>query len=113
MGSEQIHVVETSLSTLAKLWLIALVGLVVPGVVAHFWPDMSWAGKAERAHHNSLEDQEWKEPWEAIDQKLFSSGWIRCGSLEDALALDRKIDDGHLHTGQLVLSEGGLAWLPQ
>jgi hypothetical protein len=112
MGSEQIHVVEPTTAFLLKLWLLALLGLVVPSGVARLWPDTSWAGKAERAHHQSLRKGEWIQPWDAIDQGAFSSGWIRCGSLEDALALDRKLDDGHLHTGRLVLSEGGLAWLP-
>jgi hypothetical protein len=81
-------------------------------VVALYWPDMSWAGQAERAHDRSQEQQRWMDPWQPIDQRNFSSGWIRCGSLEDALALDRKLDDGNLHSGNLILSEGGLAWLP-
>lgn len=112
MGSDRIHVVDPSLATLAKIWFFALAGLVVPGGVVHYWLDMSWSGQTERAFEQSMELQTWQEPWEPIDQKSFSSGWVRCGSLEDALALDRKIDDGHLHTGRLVLSEGGLAWLP-
>jgi len=113
MGSEQIHVIDPSSSFLFKLWLLALAGLVVPSLVAWAWPDFSWAGTAARAHRQSLAAGEWREPWEALDQNRFSSGWIRCTSLEDALALDRKIDDGHLHTGRLVLSEGGLAWRPR
>ena len=112
MGSEQIHVVDPSTSTLVKLWIFALAGLVVPTGVAYFWPDMSWAGQAERALEKSIDESQWQDPWEPIDQKAFSSGWVRCTSLEDALALDRKVDDGHLYTGNLVLSEGGLAWLP-
>jgi hypothetical protein len=113
MGSEQIHVVDPPLSFLLKLWVFALLGLVVPSGIAWLWPDMSWAGKAERAHHQSIRRGVWVDPWQAIDQNSFSSAWIRCGSLEDALALDRKLDDGHLHTGRLVLAEGGLAWLPE
>ena len=112
MGSEEIQVVDPSLSTLVKIWIIALAGLGVPSAVAYFWPDMSWAGQAERALEKSIDTSEWQEPWQPIDQKTFSSGWVRCTSLEDALALDRKVDDGHLHTGQLILAEGGLAWLP-
>lgn len=113
MGSEHIHVVDPSLSFLVKLWLFALAGLVVPTGVAMVWPDMSWAGKAERALEKSIDEFKWQDPWKPIDQKSFTSGWIRCTSLEDALALDRKVDDGHLHTGYLVLAEGGMAWLPR
>jgi hypothetical protein len=112
MGSEQIHVVDPSFSLLLKLWLLAVAGLVIPSVVVMYWPDMSWAGKAERAHHRSQVQQRWVDPWRPINQRTFSSGWIRCRSLEDALALDRKLDDGNLHSGKLILSEGGLAWLP-
>lgn len=113
MGSDNIHVVDPPISLLLKLWFFAMAGLAVPKAVNQVWPDMSWAGRAERAHHRSMERMEWVEPWEPIDQTGFSSGWIRCGSLEEALALDKKLDDGHLHTGQLILSEGGVAWLPQ
>jgi hypothetical protein len=113
MVSEQIHVVDPPLSLLLKLWLLALAGLIIPSVVDLYWPDMSWAGKAERAHERSQVKQEWLDPWQPIDQTTFSSAWIRCGSLEDALALDRKLDDGQLHSGKLILFEGGLAWLPK
>lgn len=113
MGSEQIHVIDPPRSLIIKLWCLALLGLVVPAGIAAFWPDLSWAGKAARAFEASLESQAWEEPWQPIDQRTFSSGWIRCGSLQEALALDRKIDDGNLHTGQLILSEGGLAWIPE
>ena len=113
MGSEKIHVVDPSASFLVKLWILALLGLVLPTAVATFWPDLTWVGKAERALHQSLDEQVWQDPWQAIDQKSFSSGWARCGSLEDAVRLDQRLDDGHPHTGRLVLSEGGVAWLGQ
>lgn len=113
MASEHIHVVEPSTSFLLKLWVLALLGLITPSVIIGAWPDMSWAGKAERAHRRSIQEEAWQEPWQPIDQEAFSSGWIRCASLEDALALDRKIDDGHLHKGNLVLAEGGVAWIPR
>ena len=110
MASEHIHVVDPPFSFHFKLWLLALAGLAVPTGVAYYWPDFGWVGQAERAHSSSLEQAKWVEPWQAIDQKTFSSGWIRCSSLEDAVKLDQKIDDGQLHTGRLVLAEGGLAW---
>lgn len=110
MGSEHIHVVDPPVSTYLKLWLLALAGLVVPTVAVFYWPDLGWVGQAERAHQSSIETGTWQEPWQAIDQRGFSSAWIRCSSLEDAIKLDQQIDDGHLHTGKLVLSEGGLAW---
>ena len=111
MGSDSIHVIDLPTSVYLKLWLLAAMGLVVPSAIAYVWPDLGWVGKAERAHALSLKEKEWKDPWLPIDQTKFSSGWIRCSSLEDAVKLDSKIDDGHLHTGNLVLSEGGLAWL--
>ncbi|MEX0332125.1 MAG: hypothetical protein AB3N64_11935 [Puniceicoccaceae bacterium] len=110
MASEHIHVVDPPLSVYVKLWLLALAGLAIPSGVAYFWPDMGWVGQTERALQQSLEEQQWIEPWQPIDQKSFSSGWVRCASLEDAVKLDQQVDDGHLHTGRLVLSEGGLAW---
>ena len=113
MGSEHIHVVDPRTSVYIKLWLLALAGLAIPSVVAHFWPDFGWVGQTERALQHSLEEQKWIEPWQPIDQKTFSSGWVRCSNLEDAVKLDQQVDDGHLHTGRLVLSEGGLAWRGQ
>lgn len=111
MASDPIHVIDLPTSVYLKLWLFAVLGLVVPSAIAYFWPDMSWVGKTERAHIQSMKEGEWKDPWLPIDQTQFSSGWVRCASLEDAVRLDQKIDDGHLHKGNLVLSEGGLAWL--
>ena len=113
MGSDKIHVIDPPLSFLFKLWLLAVAGLVLPWTAVHFWPDFGWVGQAERGLKKSLEDKKWHEPWQAIDQKSFSSGWIRCSSLEDAIRLDQKIDDGKPHSGKLVLSEGGLAWRGQ
>ena len=113
MGSKQIHVVDPSPSTLLKLWIVGLAGLVVPTLVVKFWPDFTWVGRAERALNHSLREGQWQEPWQAIDQKNFSSAWIRCSSLQDAVQLDQRVDDGQPHTGKLVLSEGGLAWRGQ
>lgn len=113
MGSDHIHVVDPPLSTLIKLWILALAGLGLPWVVVTYWPDFGWVGQAERSLKHSLAEGEWQEPWQAIDQKKFSSGWIRCNSLQDAIRLDQKVDDGLPHTGKLVLSEGGLAWRGQ
>ena len=87
MASDSIHVVDPPASIYLRLWLIAIVGLLAPPAVVLYWPDFGW-----------------------VDQTQCSSGWIRCESLEDAIKLDRRIDDGHPHTGILVLSEGGLAW---
>lgn len=111
MASDSIELVDPSTSTYVKIWLFALAGLVVPSTVAYFWPDFGWVRTAERAYRVSMEDKKWTDPWLPIDQTRFASGWIRCDSLEDAVKLDQRIDDGHLHTGNLVLSEGGLAWL--
>lgn len=113
MGSEHIHVVDPPASVYVTLLLLALAGLAVPSAVAHFWPDFGWVGQTERALQHSLEEKKWIEPWKPIDQKTFSSGWVRCSSLEDAVKLDQQVDDGHLHTGRLVLSEGGLTWRAQ
>jgi hypothetical protein len=113
MGSDQFKISDPPASFLFKLWLLALAGLVAPWVAVHYWPDFTWVGKAERALNRSIDDREWHEPWQALDQKRFTSGWIRCGSLEDAIRLDQRVDDGHPHTGNLMLSEGGLAWRGQ
>jgi hypothetical protein len=110
MGSEHIHVVDPPVSVHIKLWLLALAGLAIPTAAAYFWPDFGWVGQTERALQKSIETSEWIDPWQPIDQTTFSSGWVRCSSLEDAVKLDQNIDDGHLHTGRLVLSEGGLTW---
>ncbi|MGC9451045.1 MAG: hypothetical protein ACP5I4_06310 [Oceanipulchritudo sp.] len=111
MGSEEIQVVDPTASLLLKIWLLALVGLLAPTVVVMYWPDFTWVGKTERALNQSIRRRDWQEPWQPIDQKSFSSGWVRCGSLEDAVRLDQRVDDGHPHTGNLVLSEGGVTWL--
>lgn len=113
MGSDNIHVIDLSSSLLIKLWLLALAGLAVPFAVDHYWPDFGWVGQAERTLKTSLSQEKWEHPWQPIDQNSFTSGWIRCASLEDALKLDQKVDDGHLHTGVLVISEGGLTWRGQ
>ncbi len=113
MGSDNIHVIEPPSFLLFTLWLLALAGLVVPFAAAHYWPDFGWVGQAERTLKTSLNEEKWEHPWQPIDQSTFSSGWIRCTSLEDAVKLDQKVDDGHLHTGALVLSEGGLTWRGQ
>lgn len=113
MASDSIQVVDPPASIYLRLWLIAIVGLLAPSAVVLYWPDFGWVGKAARAHEASLKTEEWQDPWLPIDQTQFSSGWIRCGSLEDAIKLDKRIDDGHPHTGRLVLSEGGLAWLAE
>lgn len=112
MGSEtRSEPAKPSISHL-KLWLAALAGLVVPSLAVHFWPVQSWATSAEAAHRQSLAEESWQAPWVSIQKDGFGPAWIRCSTLEDALQLDEKIDDGHLHTGRLILAEGGLAWLP-
>ena len=113
MASDPIHVVDPPVSFLLKLWILALAGLVLPWIAVTYWPDFGWVGKAERSLKHSIAAGQWQEPWEPIDQKSFSSGWIRCSSLEDAIRLDQRIDDGLPHSGKLVLSEGGLAWRGQ
>ena len=111
MASDPIDLVDPPASTHLKLLLFVLAGLVVPSAIAFFWPDFGWVGNSERTHRQSIEAKAWQDPWLPIDQGEFSSGWIRCDSLENAVKLDQLIDDGHLHSGKLVLSEGGLAWL--
>ena len=110
MGSEHSKITDPPALFLFKLWLFALAGLVVPWLAVTYWPDFTWVGKAERALERSLDDREWQAPWEPIDQNRFAAGWIRCGSLEDAIRLDQRVDDGHPHSGNLILSEGGLTW---
>lgn len=110
MGSDHIRVIEPPTYILLLLWLFALAGVVVPAAAVHYWPDFGWVGEAERTLKTSLSQEKWEHPWQPIDQSSFSSGWIRCSSLENALKLDKKVDDGHLHTGTLVISEGGLTW---
>ena len=57
MASEPIHVIDPRASVYLRLWLLALAGLVVPSAIAYFWPDLSWVGKAERAHELSLTEK--------------------------------------------------------
>jgi hypothetical protein len=113
MDSESIDVVDVSFRKLALLWLLALSGLAVPTLVKEYLPGFTWADQAARSHHTSMRVEAWHGAWEPINQDTFSTGWIRCERLEDALALDQKIDDGNLISGQLVLAEGGMAWLPE
>ncbi len=113
MASEQVHVIDPSPGFLVSLWILALAGLFVPSTVEHLRPDLSWAGDAARTHRQSLSQKAWIEPWQPINQDAFSSAWIPCPSLEDALRLDQTLDDGFLDRGRLVLAEGGLAWIPR
>lgn len=113
MVSDNIQVIQPPTFVLILLWLLALAGLVVPAAVVQYWPEFGWAWEAERTLKTSISQESWEHPWQPIDQSSFSSGWIRCSSLQDALKLDKKVDDGHLHTGNLVLSEGGLTWRGQ
>lgn len=113
MASEAFHVLDPSPWTLARLWLIAIAGLFLPTFALRYVPESGWAGESARAHQQSLKAESWQDPWKPIDQDGFSSGWIRCERLEDALALDRLIDDGFLDQGNLILAEGGLAWIPK
>lgn len=101
-----------SAATPRRLWVAALAGLVAPLLMVRFWPEHSWAQEAAGAFQASQAAGDWVSPWVAVEQAAVDAGWIRCGSLRDALALDRKIDDGVLHSGRLVLAEGGLVWLP-
>ena len=112
MGSKKIQVVDFPVSFLIKLWFIALAGLFVPQLVAHYWPDRSWPGQVQEAYLTSFNQKTWQDPWQPIGPAgAFESGWVRCSSLADALELDRRLDDGYLHSGRLILTEGGLAWL--
>ena len=86
MASDPIHVIDPSASVYLKLWLFALAGLVVPSAITYFWPDLSWVGKAERAHELSLTEKVWKDPWLPIDQTQFSSGWVRCAPVISAFS---------------------------
>lgn len=113
MDSDPIHVVDPPDWLLLILWFFAVLGFFAPRYVVGFFPDLSWAGEVASAHAQSLQAGKWIEPWKPIDQENVSSAWVRCGSLNDALALDRKLDNGHLHSGRLVLAEGGMAWIPE
>lgn len=71
-----------------------------------------WLEKAVAMHKSSMEEQSWIAPWVPINPVEFSSAWIACHSLDEALRLDKIIDDGLLYSGNLRLAEGGLAWIP-
>jgi len=113
MASDPIHVVDPPDWLLLLLWAIVILGFFAPKHLVGFLPEFTWAGKTATAHAQSLKSGQWIEPWQPIDQETFVSAWVRCTSLSDALALDRKLDDGHLHRGRLVLAEGGMAWIPE
>lgn len=95
-----------------KFWLAALAGLVLPLLVVRIWPDRSWAATAASTLEASQKAGSWQDPWVSLERTGFGAGWIRCSSLEEALHLDEAVDDGHLHSGHLILSEGGLTWRP-
>mgnify|MGYP006299569731 CR=1 FL=1 len=111
MGFRRSKAEPTTSSRYTKIWLLALAGLVVPAAIKQWRPEAEWVREAEKSHRLSLREGGWQEPWQPIGTDRFSSSWIRCSSLDHALSLDRRIDDGNLYTGRLVLSEGGLAWL--
>lgn len=92
--------------------ILAIAGLFLPSLVIQFIPKNSWTLKAADAHQASLAAGEWKAPWIRIHPDPFSSAWIPCPSIEDALALDSSLDDGWLFSGKLRLAEGGLVWIP-
>ncbi len=110
MAIAKAYRIDPPSSLLWALWILGLLGLVVPAMVNSFAPTSGWVGETAAAHQKSLQVEAWQTPWVPIEEEEFESAWVRCGSFADALALDRKLDDGRLHAGQLVLAEGGLAW---
>jgi hypothetical protein len=112
MAGNKQHLIELSHSLILKLWILAIIGLILPTLVKQFWPDGSWVGEASRSHAKSIKAGAWQDPWEPIGEDP-NAAWIRCPSLEDAIALDERIDDGQPHTGRLILTPGGVAWRAQ
>ena len=110
MATAKAYRIDPSTSLLWKLWILGLLGSAGPSLVRSYWPDLGWVGETAEAHRESLQKESWQRPWVPIEEETFGSAWVRCRSYEEALALDRKLDDGRLHEGQLVLAEGGLAW---
>jgi hypothetical protein len=95
------------------LWLAAVAGLLIPPACSHFSSASNpWAQQAADAFHASQHSAQWQGPWVAIGETPFAAAWIRCDTLADAIALDQAIDDGLPHSGNLLLTTGGLAWLP-
>ena len=96
---------------LLKLWLLALAGLFVPGIIADNWPSRSWVDEAAEAHQHSLSGNRWVHPWIAFPDNPDAGAWIACNSLEEAVALDERIDDGNPAGGRLILFQDGLVWI--
>ena len=113
MAFEKAYRIDPPSSLLWTLWILGFLGFVGPSLIRSYWPDLGWVGETAAAHQESLQNESWQRPWVPIEEREFGSAWVRCRSYEDALALDRKLDDGRLHDGQLVLAEGGLAWRPR
>lgn len=98
-----------------KPWVVvlALAGIFVPLLFGLPQKDRErWVQESVTSHRDSLLLGEWQSPWIPIQPDAFSSAWIECASIEDALILDKKLDDGWLFSGKLRLAEGGLAWIP-
>jgi hypothetical protein len=113
MAFAKAYRIDPSSSLLWKLWILGFLGLISPPLLRIFWPEHGWVSETVAAHQESLQKESWQRPWVPIDEAEFGSAWVRCRSYEEALALDRKLDDGRLHDGQLVLAKGGLAWRPR
>lgn len=94
------------------LLALGVIGLFLPTYVIGWFAPESWAQQVAAAHADSLSERQWQAPWQSVQMEGFGAGWVRCYRLADALELDRLMDDGLLHSGNLILAEGGLIWIP-
>lgn len=104
-----------SKSRLPLIGATAALGLLLLILPSWLFPrpqNKEWAKEAAAAHQQSLANSSWQEPWIPIRQGQFSTAFLPCSSLDQALLLDQLIDDGHPHSGNLVLCKGGVAWQP-
>lgn len=94
------------------LWLLAIAGLAGPLLVRGWLNQNTWVEEVRASFDESAQQGQWQVPWLSIQESGFGAAWVRCEDLRFALELDQLIDDGRLHSGKLVLAEGGIAWLP-
>lgn len=98
------------------LWgtvFLCIMGLILPKLISSNLPrENPWITTAVAKHQLSVSQNKWEAPWHPIPPLQSNAAWIPCDNLNQAIELDRAIDDGFLFSGNLRFAEGGLCWLP-
>lgn len=106
----------TPTEKIIPLWFtvfLCIIGLFLPNLILSGLPKKNpWLATAVATHQLSISQNKWEAPWQPIPPLQSNAAWISCDNLNQAIELDRAVDDGFLFSGNLRFAEGGLCWLP-